>query len=546
MSQSRPMPKDWIALIGPEVEENLSLRYLAAALETGGIPCRIIAFNTWADITAVLEKILKADPEPLMVGLSLSFQWRAKDFLALAVALRERGYEGHITAGGHFGTFACTEILRDFPEIDSICLHEAEETIVRLADSLRCGTPADTISGLAHRDASGRMRPSGLPRPPDVSTLAWPDRRGTPASCLGHRIAPIISSRGCYAKCEFCCIAEWHEQTLPGKRYRLRPVTDVADEMAWLHHNRGIDVFIFHDDNFFLPTRTKSLDRIHALSTELGKRNVGRFATVVKARPDDIDEEVFTFMTARLGLTRLYLGVETDSKQGLMTLRRGVTSDQNHAALALLRRLGIYVCFNMLIFDPDSTVEDLETNLEFIDRHGECPLNFGRVELYAGTPLLRRMLASARCSGDYLGWDYHLGDPVMQAVFEIAMRCFYDRNFAHGSIANRLMGTRFDVEVCRYFHPGIYRDEWLEAAICASRTLARDSVAGLREIVRFALTDASREERHIFEAGLRQRLRRANTRLQDVAAQLEAVVQRAVGARCLHTCPAPEPIAMSL
>jgi octaprenyl-diphosphate synthase len=43
-------------------------------------------------------------------------------------------------------------------------------------------------------------------------------RRGEPAACFGHRIAPLVGSRGCYANCTFCCIAAWHEQSLPGKR----------------------------------------------------------------------------------------------------------------------------------------------------------------------------------------------------------------------------------------------------------------------------------------------------------------------------------------
>src|SRR5207248_8599805 len=61
--------------------------------------------------------------------------------------------------------------------------------------------------------------------------------------------------------CSFCCIAAWHEQSLPGKRYRVRDVDDVADEMLELKKTRGIDVFVFHDDNFFLPGHKKNLER---------------------------------------------------------------------------------------------------------------------------------------------------------------------------------------------------------------------------------------------------------------------------------------------
>ena len=81
----------WIALVGPELEENLSLRYLATAVARAGFGSRIIAFNGDADLEAVMAAILHAPEPPLVVGISLAFQWRAKDFLALAVALREEG-----------------------------------------------------------------------------------------------------------------------------------------------------------------------------------------------------------------------------------------------------------------------------------------------------------------------------------------------------------------------------------------------------------------------------------------------------------------------
>src|SRR4051812_26460870 len=109
----------WIALVGPEIEENLSLRYLASSLKPRGYDSEIIGFNQDSDFVKALAAILEANEPPLAVGISLAFQWRAPDFLAFAVALRERGYRGHITMGGHFATFASQDILRDFPEIDS-------------------------------------------------------------------------------------------------------------------------------------------------------------------------------------------------------------------------------------------------------------------------------------------------------------------------------------------------------------------------------------------------------------------------------------------
>jgi radical SAM superfamily enzyme YgiQ (UPF0313 family) len=518
----------WLALVGPEIEENLSLRYLASSLERAGFGSEIIAFNREEDLPAALDAILAPAEPPLAIALSLAFQWRALDFLALALALRERGYSGHVTAGGHFGTFTATDLLRDFPELDSLCRHESEELIVELARALRDGQPIADLPGLAWRDDQGRVALAPLRTAPELAGLAWPDRRGPVARCLGRGIAAIVASRGCYARCAFCCIAAWHEQASPGKRFRLRPVEDVADEMAFLQRERGRDIFIFHDDNFFLPRPADSLVRIDALAGALGRRMARPFATVVKARPNDVTHEVFRAMRDRLGCIRVFLGVENDSAQGLSTLARRVDSSQNHAAMQVLGDLGLYVCFNLLAFDPDTTAESLERNLAFMERFGDSPFNFGRVELYAGTPLLERMRSEGRCQGDYLGWDYSLANLEMQRTFDLAMSCFFPRNFAAHALANRLMGTRFVVEVCRFFHPGAFRPEWLDEARALSHELAQDSAAGLREIARFARGSGGEPVSAAFVADLGDRLRRVEASIARRASALERAVQGSV------------------
>ena len=82
----------WIGLVGPEFEENLSLRYLASSLKAAGFDSELLAFNRPSDLPGVVAGLLQGGREPpLLVGLSLAFQWRAQDFLALAMALRQAG-----------------------------------------------------------------------------------------------------------------------------------------------------------------------------------------------------------------------------------------------------------------------------------------------------------------------------------------------------------------------------------------------------------------------------------------------------------------------
>ena len=508
-----------ISLVGPEIEENLSLRYLASSLTAAGFHPAIVPFDRPEDLPDVLAALLESGERPELVGLSLAFQWRAKDFLALAVALRRRNYAGHITAGGHFGTFACREILRDFPEIDSICRHEAEHTLVSLATAVNAGSDLASIRGLACRDAHGSILLTDLPALPDLEQVPWPDRRGAPAECLGHRMAPLVSSRGCYGHCAFCCISAWHEQTMPGKRFRVRPIADVAEEMSQLYHDRGIEVFIFHDDNFFLPDVSQTLRRIESLADWLEERKVHSFATIVKARPNDLKPDVLAAMCQRLGLIRIYVGIENASDSGLRTLRRGIDSDENHRALELLDRAGVFPCFNLLIFEPSATVADLQANLSFMERHAAVPNNFGRVELYAGTPLLAQLQAEGRCTGDYLAWDYQIADASVQRVFEIATKCFYTRNFSEDAAPHKLMQARFSVEIAAHFHAPIFRESWRAEAKRLAGLLTHDSVQGMREIIAFVQRGGGRSDEMDFTLDLAGKLR-ATERVINAAADV--------------------------
>ena len=367
------------------------------------------------------------------------------------------------------------------------------------------------------------------PELPDLAHLPWPDRRGEPAACFGHGIAPLVSSRGCYANCTFCCIAAWLEQTLPGKRYRLREPADVAAEMAAMHRDRGIEIFVFHDDNFFIPNHGKSLARLNALADAIEAEGLRDFATVVKARPNDVHPEVFRVLVDRLRCIRCYVGIETDADQGLVTLRRWGKSSQNHRAIDTARALQLFVCFNILMFDPDTTLDSVRKNLDFIEYAADYPFNFGRVELYAGTPLLARMRAEGRARGDYLQWDYDLRAPDIQRFYALAMDCFLPRNFGEDALANTIQGMRFDLEIVRRFHPDAHDARLYDAGRALSRRLALDSIAKLRALLRHVDAGAAPEDDVRLVAALAAEARAVEAGVRREMLAIAADLERRVG-----------------
>ncbi|MFO0757517.1 MAG: radical SAM protein [Byssovorax sp.] len=446
--------------------------------------------------------------------------------LALVLALRQGGYRGHVTSGGHFATFAA-EFLRDFPELDSICRFEADRTLVELVESIHHGRPLDGVAGLALQ-GGGEARFTA-PRPlPELDGLPWPDRRGEPARCFGHAIMPLVGSRGCYGRCSFCSIAAWQDKGSTGKRFRMRRVEDIADEMAEQQRSRGVEIFVFQDDNFFLPRAEASLARIHALADALAARGVTRFATVVKARADDVQREVFTALVERLHCLRAYVGIESHADAGLRTLARNTAPSDNERALALVRELGLYICFNVLPFDPDATLDTFAENIGFLGRVVDFPFCISRVELYAGTPILARMAKEGRCRGDYLRWDYSLADPRLEQVFRWFLSCLHDRNYGDEAAVVQLWLLRFDVEACRFFHPESYRASFLERAVAITRAVSSDTVRALEDLVTLAREGRASDVVDVL-AAITSRARAVDAEAHQAMRALAADMSRAVG-----------------
>jgi anaerobic magnesium-protoporphyrin IX monomethyl ester cyclase len=351
--------------------------------------------------------------------------------------VRAGGFSGHITAGGHFATFHSRELLEGFPDLDSILHGEGEQA---MQDLLAALDHPESVAGMSWRNGDGHIVDNPLRRQPRaLDDYPLPTRPAKFHQYLGLPIANMLSGRGCYGACRFCSIRAWHAK-IGGSRFRQRRVESVAQEMADLYHQRGVRIFNFHDDNFLSPKKADSLDRIGRLRRALKDHGINRIGFQIKARPDSIDREVVASLK-EIGLFRVFLGVETNAVAGLLTLGRGIRREQNSVALEILREAGIHTSFNLLMFDPETTLEDLRQNIAFVARQAEFPLNFCRVEVYAGTDIHRQLHDEDRLQGDYFGYSYRIRDPRVQSAYEIFREVFYPRNFAINGMNHRAIAV---------------------------------------------------------------------------------------------------------
>jgi anaerobic magnesium-protoporphyrin IX monomethyl ester cyclase len=469
-------------LVGPTIEENLSLAYLAAALRSAGHEARTASFVRDDEHETVARRIVALAPDA--VGLSMTFQSRGRGFLALAASLRSAGFAGPLVAGGHWASVAAEPILRDHPTIDAILRGEAEDSLVQLADALRDGRPWDGIPGIVFRRGDRTVLGPRPAKRIDLDALPFPARDEMPHRHLDVPAAPLVASRGCRAGCTFCSIRTFGRLS-DGPARRARSARSVAEEMAELHRSSGARAFVFHDDDFFSGEPATDLAWAEELRGALAALGLPRVALIVKARPDDVDPRVVDALAA-LGLVRVFLGIETDAPAGLRALGRTLEPGANRRALAALRDRGIFVCSNLLLWEPDTTLDDLHANLDLLAAFPGQIFNLARTELYEGAPLTRTTARRGRLLGDYLGRDYVVADPRAELAWRVFRVAMGERCYPLHGVVNAAMGLGYDAHLLRHFHPTERAARLADEALALVRRTAESTRDRLEQVVEYA------------------------------------------------------------
>ena len=436
-----------VLLVGAEDLENLSTRYLAAVLRQHGYLVELAAFSTANDLEAVVRQAQSSHPR--LIGLSIIFQYRAPEFLDLADELRRVLPQAHITTGGHFPTFAAADLLRDCTVLDSVVRGEGEFTLLELVRQLDSPETWPTILGLSFRRDGQVVENPPRPLTADLDSLPFPSRDTPPEHYLGIGLTPILGSRGCYRDCSFCSIRSFYGASA-GPLQRFRSVPNLVDEMELLYHTHGVRFFIFNDDEWFPPGDAR-VKRIDDLERELAQRRLDVIMSI-KCRADDVDENLFRRLLD-LGVTRAYVGVESGSDHSLRTLNKKTTVAQNQRALETLNRVGMLADFGLIFFDPDSTLEDVRANLDFFRAmagDGQAPLSFGRMEVYAGTPILERLTREGRLTGSYMAWNYAITDPRVELLFRMMFAALRHRHYDNTGVGKQCSLACYELTMYKY------------------------------------------------------------------------------------------------
>ena len=408
-----------VLLLGFLEQGNLGIGYLSASLQKLGIR------TTVRDIRSPIEDIAGVirRENPALVGFSLIFEYFLYTLADLVKNLRFEKFEAHFTVGGHYPSLSPSAVLDAIAGIDSVVMFEGEQTLCHLVEALCAGLDWRTVKGIGFRRGTGVETTPLRPPVENLDTLPFPDRPYEPNKILGRAFMPILASRGCPRRCAFCSIQSFYGAA-GGKLVRRRSPARVVDEMEHLLETRGISVFLFQDDDFPMGG-AKGRSWTTAFLAELRKQALDRRVLwKISCRADDLDYWQLLEMRAH-GLYLVYIGIESGNAEGLRTLNKGTSVEQNLEAAALVLRAGLQFNYGFMLFDPSSSLASIRANIDCLEKltaGGASPVSFCKMLPYTGTPIMRLLKEAGRLTTINGQPDYRFEASEIDDLFGDVMR----------------------------------------------------------------------------------------------------------------------------
>jgi anaerobic magnesium-protoporphyrin IX monomethyl ester cyclase len=357
----------------------IGLAYMAAVLEKNGhrvaiVDCPPLNIN----YDRLRNEIIRLKPD--IVGIT-SVTVTFSSALQSARIIKEAYPSALIVLGGPHVTVLHEQTLAEAPQVDIIVRGEGEETLLELANlvSQHNLDSLHRVNGITFRKNGQIARTKDRNFIQDLDQLPFPAYKYFPLTRyrrFGKLILPIITSRGCFARCTFCLAPQ-----MAGDRCRARSPKNVVDELEWLKEEFAPIAFTFHDETF-----THNKERVFEICAEIKNRHIG-LPWDCSTRVDRVSKELLAKMR-EANCQLVSFGVESGSQKILNAMRKGTTVEQNAKAIRIAKKAGISVTISIIIGYPGETMDTLQQTLDFIrktepdDVHMSLATPYPGIELY--------------------------------------------------------------------------------------------------------------------------------------------------------------------
>ena len=409
-----------------EVYPPLGLAYIAAALRENDIQVSMIEARTRGLSHDEVIEILKEN-DPDFVGIS-TITSRIKSALYLSDKIKDIRDDIKVILGGPHIHFEHKAVI-DNDSVDFCVRGEGEITTLELINSLTNGSDPAGVKGITFKQDNKVIVTPDRPYVQNLDTLAFPARellhnpvyRG--AWTEGKAFSPILVTRGCPYRCEFCAApAMW------GRIHRRRSVETVLDELENIYENFDIKYVRFVDD-LLLANKKWSLELCKGIS----ERGLDDLAWACDGRVGLMSEELLTALK-RANCRVIFYGVEFGNQRILDFSKKGFTIEQVRGTIDITSKAGIFSYGYFMLGYPTETVETIEDTIDLAKdlalNHGMDSAGFSIVTPFPGTSLYEYCKRNDMLkTTDWSQYSYQLGKGVikLENITEDELKDLYER-----------------------------------------------------------------------------------------------------------------------
>lgn len=352
----------------------LGTAYIASALEDAGHYVEIYNKDVYHHTPERLTEYLNANYFDA-VGLGfVAGYWQYREAKAIARAINASENRPFFFLGGH-GPSPEPDYFLNKLEADAVVIGEGELSVVRMLES----NNAEIYQSSLIKDVDSISFPAWDLFPMEYYTLIR-----EPHIRNNERCMPVITSRGCPFKCNFCYRMD--------DGVRLRSPESVVEEIKALQVGYGVSYIAFQDDLFMMSPK-RSIE----LSEALMPLNIrwSCFGRLNHAKPEVLET------MKRAGCVYIGYGIESLDDVALETMNKNLTVEQITKGIEDTLRVGISPGFNIIWGNIGETLEGLNKGVDFLMMYDDqSQLRTIRpVTPYPGSPLYYKAIEMGLLDG---------------------------------------------------------------------------------------------------------------------------------------------------
>ena len=339
------------------------ISYATGLLENNKHDVRLVDAPAWDwSIEKVIEDLRKFSPDMVVVGTSFT---SVNNDLDVSKKIKSE-FDADVPV------IMVGPPTSQFPEkmldggVDIVARYEYDFTLAELAERMEKGESIDDISGISFKQngkvihnpnrpwsTSGEL--DGLPFVSEV----YKRHLNIRDYFLNYSLYPMVqifTGRGCPYKCTFC---SW-PQSLMGRKYRVRSVENLLDELEWIEGNLPEVKEVFLEDDTFTISKNRVL--------EFCKGYAGRGLDIswsCNARADTLDQETMKEMR-RTNCRFLIVGFESADDEILKNIKKGFTVELAREFAKNVKSAGLLLHADFIIGLPGENKATIEKTRRFI------------------------------------------------------------------------------------------------------------------------------------------------------------------------------------